>query len=1030
MSISHIEHSFDQVITELRTATDARRWRFLQGEADGAQAVDWDDSEWPEIAEQTTWAGANGDAWFRRTFSFPESLYGVPTQGARIELPIMVPIHSQVYVDGVERVAEPSWLDTKATPLVLAESYEPGQTIQVTVHAHRGDGFGLFIIDHVHVSSLEERLFTLCVARGQLRFTHHLAFNSPSASSRWQTLWHKAAAKLDTQSLGRFDWLAWDLSMEQARQVLMPMNGKAKSYSAHLVGHSHIDMNWLWPWSETVEVIRRDFCSADKLMERYPDFRFSQSQASVYEAMEIEYPELLERVKGRVAEGKWEVTASTWVEGDLNMACGESLVRQMLLTRPYIQEQFQVRPRICWEPDTFGHTATLPQLLKQAGVDYYYHCRAGQGQPLFWWEGLDGSRVLSFNDPLGYNGVIQPDSIVTPVLDLATRYGSRVGLFLYGVGDHGGGATAGDIEAARRLDETPLLPRAQMSDLVSFYEKAERCGQALPVIRGELNTTFEGCYTTHADIKRLNRSGENSLLTAETAATLARLCDSPVADALLPDLWRTLLFHHFHDILCGCSIGVTYRLAAEQLEPTIEAARSMTAEGVRALASKLDTGQGTGRRIVVWNPLAWSRTDIVRLPWENSEPIPAALVDEDGHVIPTQRDGQYLIFVARNVPSLGCRVYGPTEDLACSSLEAEGLALRNELLSLRVNERSGAIDSLVDLEHERVVDTMSSWRGVERKQNAGLINRLQILWEEPHPMSAWNIGDITRTESLISGAEVSLVENGPVRAVIQIVHRPLHSTVTQRYCLYEDMRRIDIETDIDWHERGGKDVDAPMLRATFKPSLGPSTATFEVPFAGLERAASGDELPALRWADVSDEEYGLSLLNNAKYGHQAHGTTLGLTLVRTAYEPDNLPDQGAQSFVYALYPHQGNWQQAHTGRRAAELNQPLQTTITDGHPGREASNTSWLTCEPSNVIVTAVKTAEDGSDAVVIRLVEMHGHAAQARLEWAMQAARVELVNILEEPIRVLPAMTSGCRVELDAHKVVTLKIHLAKDPE
>ncbi len=313
------------------------------------------------------------------------------------------------------------------------------------------------------------------------------------------------------------------------RDTLAPFGAIAKSYTVHLVAHSHIDMNWLWPMQETIDVCRRDFGAMVKLMDAYPEFRFSQSQAATYRLIAARAPGAVRGDAQRVRSGQWDVTANTWVEGDLNMAAGESLVRQLLHARRYVDANSEVKPQVCWEPDTFGHTATFPQLLAQAGVKYYYFCRAGRRHPLFWWEGLDGSRVLACQDPRGYGGEVMPGNVAGSLLDFARRSGLRRGLFVYGVGDHGGSGTARDIEAARRIDADPLMPAARPSPAVAFYEEALKDldrspGQdSLPVVRGELNTVFEGCYTSHADIKRLNRDAENGLLTAETLATLATL---------------------------------------------------------------------------------------------------------------------------------------------------------------------------------------------------------------------------------------------------------------------------------------------------------------------------------------------------------------------------------------------------------------------------------------------------------------------------------------------------------------------------
>ncbi|MCD6301961.1 MAG: hypothetical protein J7M15_00360, partial [Anaerolineae bacterium] len=418
---------------------------------------------------------------------------------------------------------------------------------------------------------------------------------------------------------------------------------------------------------------------------------------------------------------------------------------------------------------------------------------------------------------------------------------------------------------------------------------------------------------------------------------------------------------------------------------------------------------------------------VVGLPRQWLHCSPTSCSDDRGEIVPVQAGGASLLFVAEDVPALGCRVFHPSNEEAVPGVTvSDDTTLSNNILRFHVHEGSGAIDSLVDLENGRVVDTMSTWRGVERKQNAGLLNRLQIWWEEPHPMSAWNIGDITRVDNLLYGAEVAITERGPVRATVEVRHRFRESTIVQRYRLYAGLRRIDVDNWIDWQERGGKDVEAPMLRAMFKPSLGPSRATFEVAYAGLERNTTGDEVPALRWADISDEGYGLSLLNDGKYGHSAQGTTLGLTLLRSSYEPDNVPDVGEHQFRYALYPHAGDWRAAATDRRGAEFNQGLIACITDAHAGDINPGAAWLTCEPANVMITALKMAEDDPKALVVRLAEMHGLPAEATVSWRWDVSRCEAVNPVEEQGVEIPCAGYGVRVSLRPYEVRTLKLHLA----
>ncbi len=267
-----------------------------------------------------------------------------------------------------------------------------------------------------------------------------------------------------------------------------------KEYTVHLVGHAHIDMNWLWLWPETVEVCKNTFSTMLELMEEYPQFRFSQSQASAYLPIEEQFPDLFRKIQERVKSGQWEITGGTWTEGDLNMASGEAIVRQILYAKRYFLEKFGVEPKICWEPDTFGHAWTIPQILAKSGIKYYYFMRCGKNEPVFWWESPDGSRVLAFNRG-SYNGSID-ESIKDAVIDLAQRYDVKDAMFVYGVGDHGGGPTRKDIEKALELGKRKDFPNVKFDTAVGFFDTILAQKKDFPVIRDELNFVFTGCYTS------------------------------------------------------------------------------------------------------------------------------------------------------------------------------------------------------------------------------------------------------------------------------------------------------------------------------------------------------------------------------------------------------------------------------------------------------------------------------------------------------------------------------------------------------
>ncbi|MHB1001302.1 MAG: alpha-mannosidase [Armatimonadota bacterium] len=1025
----------DEKLGAFKGAGALSNWYYRMGEAEDAFSENIDTNDWTVVNGGYSWSSGAGSAWFRKEIEVPQAVNDVSTEGSIVELVFMLPIGATVYLNGVNIYEEPFWADTRPIPIILTENYKSGDKLSVVIKAKSGDGFGLFCGAWLRIDNLEKVAFDLEIAREQIKFCNYLMGKEKDAAakSKQDAALQDALTAVDVESLRANKWDDFAASMTKVVEKLMIFNDEAKSYEVKLIAHSHIDMNWLWTWQETVDVCYRDFTTMDKLMANYPDFYFSQSQASTYKAIEDYHPEVFKKIQERVKEGKWDITASTWVEGDLNTAMAETLSRQILHTRRYIGDKFGVTPKICWEPDTFGHIATYPQILKKSGVEYYYHCRAGKGHPIYWWESPDGSRVLALNDMTGYGGEIDPTSLTYSVSIFADRYDLKTSIWVYGAGDHGGGATARDIERGICVNNTPLLPSTCMSTTIDFYEAVKNAGIEYPVVKDELNTTFEGCYTSHTDIKWLNRYGENSLLTSETLAAFAAL-EAGYAypfDTLI-EAWQNQSFHQFHDILCGCAIGSTYQQAADALKPSHDALAKIVSDSVKKLASNVDTGNAG--KIVVFNQLAWNRTDVVEVPVSSlnvsADDIASSyLVDEAGNKLPVQLSGDMAVFIAKDVPSLGCKTYeivkGDTAGLSTLQVHPNNV-LENEFFKAQVNPRSGAIDSLILKSLNRELVAQTPWG--EAKINAGMLNRFSLYFEEPHSMSAWTIGDITHIDNLISGAEVKVGETGAVFADVAVKQKFLNSSLEQKIRVYNGLDRIDFLTEVDWHEKGTGTTDAPMLKVTFTPDFGASKAVYEIPYGTIERPANGNEVPALRWADLSEAECGISLMNNCKYGHHAQGNTLALTLIRSSYEPDNNPDERLHKFTYSICPHKGSWQDAGTQFKGAELNQPLIAVAEGGHSGSMKPGKAYITCAPENVAVSAVKLAEDQpaeGTALVVRLFEGFGKETKAKLDFGWQVTKAEEINIIEEFDAPLTVKDNSLELDLGAHEIKTIKLYI-----
>ncbi len=434
--------------------------------------------------------------------------------------------------------------------------------------------------------------------QAQLAFANRLCSAYPDQAAGWQPLILEAGRIVHAGLDAHRDL---DAVIAQAEAVLSPIGEVAKSYTLLCISHAHIDMNWMWGWPETVAVVNDTFETMLALLDEFPGFIFTQDQASTYAIAEQYNPALFARIQQRVREGRWEVTASQWVEGDKNMASGESLSRHLLYTRRYVQEKFGLAPedvQVDFEPDTFGHPATLPTILARGGVKYYYHCRGSHGPHLYWWSGPDGARLLAFNDiqwymPLAPNLVVTP-VVADPVVEFAQTTGLKQMPMLYGVGDHGGGPTRADLRRLIEMDAWPVFPRFTFSTLHAFFRTAEAALAAgtarAPEISGERNRVFTGCYTSQARQKWANRRGENLLYTAEAAAILgAKLADVPYPQANLTAAWRNLLFDQFHDILPGSGVRDTRHYTLGHAQETQAAAGLATTNALRALAARVNT---------------------------------------------------------------------------------------------------------------------------------------------------------------------------------------------------------------------------------------------------------------------------------------------------------------------------------------------------------------------------------------------------------------------------------------------------------
>ncbi len=933
--------------------------------------------------------------------------------------------------------------------------------------------------------------------QSEIEFAQEFIKLYPEKKKTWQKLVEDADAMVldswKSSSLPEFRE-----TVQEAEKILSPIGQAAKTYTIHCVGHAHIDMNWMWSWPETVAVTHDTFTTVLKLMEEFPGFCFTQSQASVYALIKKYDPDLFARIKKRINEGRWEVAAVHWVEGDKNMASGESLARHLLYTRQFVQENFGLTPEdlpLDWEPDTFGHALTIPSIVSRGGVKYYYMCRGGDFEkpPIFWWEAPDGSRVLVNLETTWYNSTIGPHNALE-LLDFVGETGLQDWMKVYGIGDHGGGPTRADIMNCLEMDTWPIFPHFKMSTARDYYVLLDPHADEFPVLDKELNFEFLGCYTSQSQIKKFNRLGENQSIETETSATLAHLiCGTEYPARSIRDAWINVLFGHFHDILPGSGVRATRQYQSGLFQETAAALNMVKSRSLKTLVERMDTsfsgmkrdrasfgeeedrslGAGAGRGtvngylssavhrkkgalpFVIFNPSAWPRSETVQVTvWDPGLEEDSAQEGSDkkfairssrGEILPAQqvKAGNYWghryidLVIPASVGPLGYASYCIEEAQVPSKKREEKdkfpvkvgekeLSFENEHLSVRFDRLTGGIVQLIDKS-----------TGLDLADPEDPMGLLEYVVERAGSMSAWVIHDPKKIVCPLELDSLEIVQNNGYLAAIQAKTKLNESEISVTYTLKAGEPWLEIAVDAFWLERGSADTGVPSLKMKFPTGLAEGRARYEIPFGSIERNLSrGEEVPALRWAEVSGtlrnstRRAGLVLLNDCKYGHSLNGSTLGLTLIRSSYSPDPLPEFGHLSTRMAVVPHSGDLAPSEMVRLGASFNHPLQIIYTDTHEGPLPSDVDFLVSSgQENVIVSSLKKAEQ-DEGIILRLFETDGKEGKASVLFndslLGKIAGVEEVDILERPLDKSTARLSdkGIEVEVPAYGIVSLKLY------
>ncbi|MFP4082580.1 MAG: alpha-mannosidase [Candidatus Aminicenantes bacterium] len=1059
-------------------------WKIEKQDVEDGEKALVDDSGWPVVKL--------GDSiqdkifWLRHRFSVPKIFAGIKTQGSDIHLSCLFTglgiIEGKFFRNGklqenftlefgnhTGRIRKDFVLATRTQPgekillafrfknlgrlpLIERKEAEPGTFFQLEQACYRISAAqkaqeylsrflldlktGMFLLDFGPSStSPSQRERPVCDA-----------YRKFQASKEFQNLrktFQKAVTHFDTQALHQGNFPKIKESLFKFYREVKPISRFSSQYTISAAGNSHIDLAWLWRWPETVEVAKQTFSTIMDNMEEYPHIVYVQSQAQVYEWMEEYYPEVFQRIKEKVKQGRWEIVGGMWAEPDCNLIDGESFIRQILYGKRYFQQKFGVDVDIGWNPDSFGYNWNMPQFFQKSGIHSFITQKISWNDTtvfpyfLFWWEGPDGSRILTYFPPTGYVGRLKAERAVSGLKKFERNTGQRNVLVLYGLGDHGGGPNRQMLNRAAGYQDQIIFPKIKHSTVAQFLDQLDKeTLQSLPIWNDELYLEYHrGTYTTQAETKEFNRKSEVLLTNTEKISSMTTLFGRQYPTENLRKAWKKVLMNQFHDILPGSSIAPVYRDSREFYLEAMELAENELGESLLHLAQCIDTRiSGTGTPLLVFNPLSWKRDGVVKVKLPSDFPPNIMVLNHKGENIPSQilKEGRknILCFVAKEVPSLGYKLYNlqPGRSLTTSNeLKAGETALENRYFVVNLHPETGNIISIFDkIEKKEIL----------APQACG--NQLQLFEDRPDRWDAWNIQYTGRSWKLDQAQSITVGERGPAMVSLKVKKKFLgpakarrdptpdfpSSFFTQEIILYQGIPRIDINMKADWWE------DHILLKVAFAVDVKNDSAAYEIPFASIQRPTTRNtawekarfEVPAIRWADLSDEHYGVSLLNQSKYGYDIKDHVMRLTLLRSPTWPDPMADRGKHQFSYALYPHPGDWREADTVQRGYEFNSPLLPLLVDSHPGELPPSYSFLRVSPSNVILAAVKKAEE-RESLILRVYEAEGRAAEALIEYFRKPKKVYALDLMENRLNSLSFRENSVELKLGKSEIKTIEL-------
>ena len=1024
--------------------------------------------------------------WLVQKITIPHSLQEYPLSGLILRLVLTWWAEdAQIFIDD-QLVQEGDLFDSSARVLITNNAI-PGQKFLVAIR--------LVSPNHDIGALMRSRLvYEKDNSQPELQIDPGFVADELTILSKYLTKFEPEKLSTLETEINQINWSILenageiDCHLNVIRQSILPLAKNIKQRKFNLLGHAHLDMAWLWTTAETYQVAQRTFKSVLNLQQDYPGLTFCHTSPALYQWIEENRPDIFAAIQNTVQQGTWEALGGMWIEPEVNIISGESIIRQLLYGQKYLTEKFGTTTRVAWLPDSFGFPWQFPQLLKQCSIDYFVtgklHWNDTTKFPhgCFWWESPDGTRLFTLMSPPNVTGVMDTNPIT--MTNYAVEWESQTGLqeifWLPGVGDHGGGPTRDMLDVAALWQKSPFLPEIRFSTATEYLDNISQQyplktqdpnaadspsditnaltiksipHSSFPIHNSELYLELHrGCYTTHAEQKRFNRYCENLLYQAELFATLATLTNRdrlffavfPHRDqditkkansqvishknnlaltnnsnhnqeqslswqGQIEKAWKKVLFNQFHDILPGTSIPEVFTEANQEWTEAITIGERVLTQSLNAITSLIKLPQPPvpdAKPIVIFNALNWKRSQIVKISIEQQY---CQVYDLENNLIPTQiTDNNQLLFLAQDIPSVGYRVYWLSSTLDTQDLGYQNIAksktinknciLENQYLTVKLNPETGDLDSIYDKINQKEI-------------LSGQGNQLQAFTDKGQYWDAWNIDPEYEQKALPAATLKSIqwLDNGKIQQTIRVIRIIGQSEFIQDYILEEHSPVLKISTTVDWQETH------VLVKAAFPLTIESDYATYETACGAIQRPTKPHtaaekakwETSALKWVDLTDEKqnYGVSLLNDCKYGYDIKSKLIRITLLRSPVWPDPNSDKEKHQFTYAIYPHRKSWDKARTVHKSYVLNIPLQVVeVTQkNQPNTYLSSLgSFINLSAENLIIMAIKGDENIEKMVeckniILRCYECHGKTANLALNGDLELEIINEINCLEE---------------------------------